>query len=77
MSFSQLEWKSTHQPIFYMSWSQRLAYVFTSSLGATLLLYFLRAFKVITSFPGGIILVLAVLSIASGLIYGVLKTKRY
>jgi hypothetical protein len=46
-------------------------------LGATLLLYFLRAFKVITSFPGGIILVLAVVTIASGLTYGVLKTKRY
>jgi hypothetical protein len=60
-----------------MSWSQRLAYLFTSALGATLLLYFLRAFRVITSFPGGIILALAVLSIASGLVYGVLKTKRY
>jgi hypothetical protein len=37
----------------------------------------LRAFKVITSFPGGVILVLALVSIASGLTYGVLKTKRY
>ena len=60
-----------------MSWSQRLAYVFTSALGATLLLYLLRAFKVVTFFPGGIILGLAVVTIASGLTYGVLKTKRY
>lgn len=60
-----------------MSWSQRLAYIFTSALGATLLFYLLRAFKIVTFLPGGIILVLAVLSIASGLAYGVLKTKRY
>jgi hypothetical protein len=58
-------------------WSQRLAYVFTSALGATILIYLLRAFKIITNFPGGIILALIVLTVASGLLYGVLKTKRY
>jgi hypothetical protein len=60
-----------------MSWSERLAYVFTSALGATILLYLLRAFKILTAFPGGLILALMVLSIASGLTYGILKTKRF
>jgi hypothetical protein len=58
-------------------WSQRLAYIFTSALGASILVYLLRAFKIITNFPGGIILALIVLTVASGLLYGVLKTKRY
>jgi hypothetical protein len=58
-------------------WSQRLAYLFTSALGATILIYLLRSFKIITNFPGGIILALIVLTVASGLLYGVLKTKRY
>ena len=59
-----------------MSWSQRLAYIFTSALGATILFYLLRGFKILTIFPGGLILILIVLSIGSGLFYGVLKTKR-
>jgi hypothetical protein len=58
-------------------WSQRLAYIFTSALGASILVYLLRAFKIITNFPGGVILALIVLTVASGLLYGVLKTKRY
>jgi hypothetical protein len=60
-----------------MSWSQRLAYVFTSALGATILLYLLRAFKILTAYPGGVLLALIVLTVSSGLLYGVLKTKRY
>jgi hypothetical protein len=59
-----------------MSWSQRLAYIFTSALGATILFYLLRGFKILTIFPGGLILILIGLSIGSGLLYGVLKTKR-
>jgi hypothetical protein len=59
-----------------MSWSQRLAYIFTSALGATILLYALRGFQILKIFPGGLILVLAAVSVGSGLIYGVLKTKR-
>jgi hypothetical protein len=59
-----------------MSWSQRLAYIFTSALGATILLYLLRGFQILKIFPGGLILILAVVAIASGLLYGVLKTKR-
>jgi hypothetical protein len=59
-----------------MPWSQRLAYIFTSALGATILLYLLRGFQILKIFPGGLILILAVVAIASGLLYGVLKTKR-
>jgi hypothetical protein len=59
-----------------MSWSQRLAYIFTSALGATILLYLLRGFQILKIFPGGLILILAVVAIGSGLLYGVLKTKR-
>jgi hypothetical protein len=60
-----------------MTWSERLAYVFTSSLGAAILLYLLRAFKILTAFPGGLLLALVLLSIISGLTYGILKTKRF
>jgi hypothetical protein len=60
-----------------MSWSERLAYVFTSSLGAAILLYLLRAFKILTAFPGALLLALVLLSVISGLTYGILKTKRF
>jgi hypothetical protein len=60
-----------------MSWSERFAYIFTSTLGASILLYLLRAFKILTNYPGGLLLVLIVAAIASGLIYGILKTKRF
>ncbi len=59
-----------------MSWSQRLAYIFTSALGAMILLYMLRGFQILKIFPGGVILALIAVSIASGLCYGVLKTRR-
>ena len=56
-----------------------LAYIFSITLGITLVLYILRGFGIpgFTAMPGGVISILILLSIATGLIYGVQKTRRY
>lgn len=53
------------------------AYLFAISLGLTLIIYLLRGFGILTFFPGGVILVLIAMSLLTGLIYGIEKTKRF
>ena len=55
------------------------AYTFAITLAITILVYVLRGFgvPVFTDLPGGVIWVLILLSIATGLVYGVQKTRRY
>ena len=59
-----------------MPLTQKFAYIFSVSLGASLLFWFLRGFQVVTFLPGGILLVLVFLAIASGFTYSILITKR-
>ena len=55
------------------------AYIFAITLAITLLVYVFRGFAVpgFTALPGGAIWILILLSIATGLVYGVQKTRRY
>lgn len=55
------------------------AYIFTTTIAITILIYVLRGFGIpgFTAMPGLVILILILLSIATGLIYGVQKTRRY
>ena len=55
------------------------AYIFAITLAITFLVYVIRGFAVpgFTALPGGVIWILILLSIATGLIYGVQKTRRY
>ena len=53
------------------------AYAFAISLAVTVVVYLLRGFAIVTFIPGGMILFLILLSIATGLVYGVQKTRRY
>ena len=55
------------------------AYAFGITLAITILVYVLRGFGIpgFTALPGGVIWVLILLSIATGLVYGVQKTRRY
>jgi uncharacterized protein YqhQ len=59
--------------------TQTLTYVFGITLAITVLVYVLRGFGVpgITSLPGAVLWILILLSIATGLMYGVQKTRRY
>jgi hypothetical protein len=59
-----------------MPLTQKFAYTFSSTLGAAILVYLLRAFRIVTFLPGGVLLILIVLAIISGIAYGVLITKR-
>jgi hypothetical protein len=40
-------------------------------------MYLLRGFEIVTFIPGGILWFLILLSIGTGLVYGVQKTRRY
>ncbi|MBE9125696.1 MULTISPECIES: hypothetical protein [unclassified Coleofasciculus] len=53
------------------------AYIFGTTLAVTLLVYLLRGFGILTFMPGGILLLLIFLSIGTGIVYGVQKTRRY
>lgn len=57
--------------------TQILSYIFATILTISLVLYLLRGFDIITFLPGGVYVVLFLLSIATGLAYGVQKTRRY
>ncbi|MGB3207237.1 MAG: hypothetical protein WBB28_19810 [Crinalium sp.] len=59
------------------SQTELVAYIFSSVLGITIALYLLRGFGILTFLPGGVYLLLIVLTIATGILYGVLKTLRY
>jgi hypothetical protein len=56
--------------------TQQFAYLFWISLAVTILLYVLRGMTIVTLLPGWVLLVAIFISIASGLTYGVLITKR-
>ena len=53
------------------------AYAFAITVAVTFVVYLLRGFGILTFIPGGIIWILILLSIATGLVYGVQKTRRY
>lgn len=52
------------------------AYIFASVVGLTVMLYLLRGMGVLGFMPGGTLWILILLSIASGIAYGVQKTRR-
>ncbi|NEQ87611.1 MAG: hypothetical protein F6K26_48750 [Moorea sp. SIO2I5] len=54
-----------------------IAYFFGALLAITVMVYLLRGFGIITFLPGGILWLLILLSIGTGLFYGVQKTRRY
>lgn len=51
--------------------------LFWSSLVLTILVYLLRGFGVLTFVPGGVIWLLVLLSMGTGIFYGVEKTRRF
>lgn len=51
-------------------------YIFASVLGLTIAIYLLRGMGVLGFIPGGTLWVLILLSIASGIFYGIQKTRR-
>jgi hypothetical protein len=57
----------------------RLSYVFAITLAITVVFYVLRGFGIpgFTAVPGLLLWILILLSIATGLAYGVQKTRRY
>ena len=59
------------------SQTELVAYIFSSVLGVTIALYLLRGFGILTFLPGGVYLLLIVLTIGTGILYGILKTLRY
>ena len=59
-----------------MSLTQKFAYIFSSTLGLSILLYLLRGFQIVTFIPGGILLVLIFLAVSTGFIYSILTTQR-
>jgi hypothetical protein len=59
-----------------MPLTQKFAYIFSVALGLSILVYLLRGFQIVTFLPGGILLGLIVLAIASGFTYSILITKR-
>ncbi len=52
------------------------AYIFASVVGLTTMLYLLRGMGVLGFMPGGTLWILILLSIASGIAYGIYKTRR-
>jgi hypothetical protein len=62
-----------------MPLTQKFAYLFSITLGLSILVYLLRGFQVqlVTSLmPGGVLLGLIVLAISTFFIYSILITKR-
>jgi hypothetical protein len=55
---------------------QHITFAFVSGVGASILLYLLRAFQIVTFFPGGILLITILFSIVCGLAIGLMKTRR-
>lgn len=54
-----------------------LSRLFFASLIGFLILYILRGIRIITFIPGGIILVLLLLTLFIGIFLGIKKTKAY
>ncbi|NET59618.1 MAG: hypothetical protein F6K47_26755 [Symploca sp. SIO2E6] len=53
------------------------AYTFAITLAITIVVYVLRGFGILTFIPGGLIWIGILLSIGTGLVYGIQKTRRY
>lgn len=54
-----------------------VTYVFAITLAVTVVVYLLRGFGVLTFLPGGVLWILILLSISTGIVYGVQTTRRY
>ena len=54
-----------------------LVKLFTFSLIGFLLIYLLRGLGILSFIPGGIILFLLVMTLSSGLIWGIKKTRKF
>jgi hypothetical protein len=52
------------------------AYVFIATLSVTITIYCLRGWQILGFIPGGSLWVLMLLSLGSGIAYGVQKTRR-
>jgi hypothetical protein len=61
---------------YYMTLTQKFAYLFSITLGLSILVYLLRGFGIVTFVPGGILLGLIVLAIVSFFMYSISITKR-
>jgi hypothetical protein len=59
-----------------MSLTQKFSYLFSITLGLSILAYLLRGFGIITFLPGGVLLGLIILAILTFFIYSILITKR-
>jgi hypothetical protein len=59
-----------------MTLTQKFAYLFSISLGLSILVYLLRGFGIVTFLPGGILLGLLLLAISTFFTYTILITKR-
>ena len=59
-----------------MPLTQKFAYLFSISLGLSILVYLLRGFGIVTFIPGGILLGLILLAISTFFTYSILITKR-
>ena len=59
-----------------MTLALKFAYIFSVTLGLSILLFLLRGNQIVTFLPGGILLALIILAMGSGLTYLILVTKR-
>lgn len=59
-----------------MPLTQKFSYLFSISLGLSILVYLLRGFGIVTFLPGGVLLGLIVLATLTFFIYSILITKR-
>ncbi|GBL08570.1 hypothetical protein [Microcystis aeruginosa] len=57
--------------------SSYLKYLFLGCLLVTVLVYILRGMGILSFLPGGLILLLILSSVVTGIIYGVDKTRRF
>jgi hypothetical protein len=61
----------------YQTETKQFLLLFLGVLGISLFFYFLRGFGVLTFIPGGMIHFLLLLSLITGIVYGIIQTKRY
>lgn len=59
-----------------MPLTQKFSYLFSISLGLSILVYLLRGFGIVTFLPGGVLLGLIVVAIVTFFGYSILITKR-
>ena len=57
--------------------TKQFLFLFLGVLGITLLLYIIRGFGFLTFLPGGLLHILFLLSLVTGIVYGVIYTKRF